>query len=270
MFRIVLSVSAEAAMLRSALLLLTALGIATATAPMPETPAPQEFRALATDTVQAGSPVLDPGVLRPYQLRRELTMTRGDSVRRFGRQSEVLTADTIGGRPVLLHVVTFDTPNALTVDSSWVDPVTLSPIRMQSSNQFRVVDLEFGTGTVRATTTPADSAPTTSEHPLAVRAFEWNMLPLALSSLPLRPGYTARIPVFSDRAGQVVWYSLRVAADTFLTRASGHRSPMWQIVARADSGGPDAQWWVSQRHHFVDQALVSEPGVSILYAREGL
>ena len=258
-------------MLRPALLLLTALGIATATAPMPDTPAPQRPGAPAlSDTVQAGSAALDPGVLRPYELRRELTMTRGDTVRPFGRQSEILTADTVEGRPVLLHVVTFDTPNALTVDSSWVDPATLSPIRMQSSNKFRVLDLEFGAGTVRATTTPAGGAPTTSEHPLAVRPFEWNMLPLALSSLPLRPGYTAQLPVFSDRAGRVVWYSVRVAADTFLTRASGYRSPMWQLVARADSGGPDAQWWVSQRHHFVDQALVSEPGVAMLYAREGL
>ena len=253
-------------MLRTTLLLLTALGIATATAPMPDPPAPQRPRT-ATDTVQAGSPALDPGVLHPYELHRELTMTRGDSVRPFGRQSEVLTEDTVAGRPVLLHVVTFDTPNALTVDSSWVDPATLSPIRMQSSNKFRVVDLEFSAAAVRTTTTPADSAPTTSEHPLAVRPFEWNMLPLALSSLPLRAGYTARLPVFSDRAGQVVWYSVRVAADTFLTRTSGYRSPMWQLIARADSGGPDAQWWVSQRHHFVDQALVSEPGVAMLYAR---
>lgn len=257
-------------MLRTTLLLLTALGIATATAPMPDTRAPQEPRPPSTDTVQAGSPALDPAVLRPYELRRELTMTRGDSVRPFGRQSEVLTADTLAGRPVLLHVVTFDTPNALTVDSSWVNPATLSPIRMQSSNKFRVVDLEFRAGSVRTTTTSADSAPRTSEHPLAVRPFEWNMLPLALSSLPLRVGYAARLPVFSDRAGQVVWYSVRVAADTFLTRASGYRSPMWQLVARADSGGPDAQWWVSQRHHFVDQALVSEPGVSMMYARAGL
>jgi hypothetical protein len=256
-------------MLRPALLLLTALGIATVTAPMPDTPVPRRPRIPAlSDTVEAGSPVLDPAILRPYGLRRELTMTRGDTVRPFGRQSEVLTAATVDGRPVLLHVVTFDTPNALTVDSSWVEPATLSPIRMQSSNKFRVLELEFGNGAVRATTTPAGGAPTTSEHPLTVRPFEWNMLPLALSSLPLRSGYTAQLPVFSDRAGRVVWYSVRVAADTFLTRAGGYRSPMWQLVARADSGGSEAQWWVSQRHHFVDQALVSEPGVSILYARE--
>ena len=178
-------------------------------------------------------------------------------MRPFGRQSEVLAEDTVAGRPVLLHVVTFDTPNALTVDSSWVDPATLSPNPDESSNKFRVVDsssvpLPF------TTTTPADSAPTTSEHPLAVRPFEWNMLPLALSSLPLRAGYTAGFQS-SPRAGQVVWYRSS-RADTFLTRTSGCRSPMWQLIARADSGGPDAQWWVSQRHHFVDQALVSERG----------
>jgi hypothetical protein len=256
-------------MLRSALLLLTALGIATATAPMPDTRASQRADLPAlSDTVQAGSPALDPGVLQPYELRRKLTMTRGDTVRPFGRQSETLAADTVGGRPVLLHVLTFDTPNALTVDSSWVDPATLSPIRMQSSNKFRVLDLEFSQGSVRATSTPAGGPPETSDHPLTVRPFEWNMLPLALSSLPLRPGYTAQLPVFSDRAGRVVWYTVRVAADTFLTRASGYRSPMWQLVARADSGAPDAEWWVSQRHHFVDQALVSEPGVAMRYERE--
>jgi hypothetical protein len=255
-------------MLRTTLLLLTALGISTATAPAPDTPAPQRPRAPASDTVQAGSPALTPGVLHPYELARTLTMTRGDTVRPFGRQRETLSSDTLDGRPVLLHVVAFDTPNALTVDSSWVDPATLSPLRMRSSNKFRVLDLEFGQGTVRATTTPAGGAPTSAEHRLDVRPFEWNMLPLALSSLPLRPGYQAALPVFSDRAGRVVWYTVQVAADTFITRASGYRSPMWQLVARPDSGGPDAQWWVSQRHRFVDQALVSEPGVAILYARE--
>jgi hypothetical protein len=256
-------------MLRTALLLLTALGVATAASPMPDTPqAPRSSTPTPFDTVQAGSPALDPAVLHPYELERKLTMTRGDTVRPFGTQRETLASDTLGGRPVLLHVVTFDTPNALTVDSSWVDPVTLSPIRMQSSNKFRVLDLEFSGRTVRATTTPASGAASTAEHRLDVRPFEWNMLPLALSSLPLRAGYRAELPVFSDRAGRVVWYTVRVAADTFLTRPSGYHSPMWRLVAHPDSGGPDAEWWVSQRHRFVDQARVSEPGVAILYARE--
>ena len=103
------------------------------TVEIPDNPATQRPNASAlSDTVQAGSPALDPGVLHPYELRRELTMTRGDTVRPFGRQSETLSSDTLEDRPVLLHMVTFDTPNALTVDSSWVDPATLSPIRTVS------------------------------------------------------------------------------------------------------------------------------------------
>jgi len=255
-------------MLRTPLLLVTALGISTAAARFRASPAPQRPGAWTSDTIQPGSPALDPGVLHPYELHRKLTLTRGDTARPFGTQRETLSADTLDRRPVLLHIVTFDTPNALTVDSSWVDPATLTPIRMQSSNRFRVLDLEFGRGTVRATTTPAGGAATTAEHRLEVRPFEWNMLPLALASLPLRPGYRAELPVFSDRAGRVVWYSVRVAADTFLTRASGYRAPMWQLVARADSGAPDAQWWVSQRHRFVDRALVSEPGAVMSYERK--
>jgi hypothetical protein len=255
-------------MLRTTLLLLTASGLATAGALTPQAGQPMDLHERPpADTVQAGSPVLDPSVLHPYQIERELTMTRGDTVRPFGRQRETLSPGRLGGRPVLLHVVAFDTPNARTVDSSWVDAGSLSPLRMRSSNKFRVVDLEFGRGTVRATTSPAGAAATTAEHRLGVRPLEWNMLPLALSSLPLRPGYRAELPVFSDRAGRVVWYSVRVAADTFITRASGYRSPMWLLVATPDSGAPEARWWVSQRHRFVDQALVSEPGVAMLYSR---
>jgi hypothetical protein len=41
----------------------------------------------------------------------------------------------------------------------------------------------------------------------------------------------------------------------------------WEVLATPDSAAPSARFWVSQRHRFVDRALVWEPGVSILYAR---
>ena len=170
-------------------------------------------------------------------------MTRGDTVRPFGRQSEILTADTVEGRPVLLHVVTFDTPNALTVDSSWVDPATLSPIRMQSSNKFRVLDLEFGAGYRprhhHAGGRRADDQRAPAGGP-AVRV-EHAAARSLVAAAP--PGYTAQLPVFSDRAGQVVWYSVRVAADTFLPapaatgRRCGSSSPGRIPAAPMPNGG---------------------------------
>lgn len=220
------------------------------------------------DTVQAGDAVVDAARLRPFSLLRRLTLTRGDSVRPFGRQSEALTTATLDGRPVLLDVLTFETPNATTVDSSWIDARTLRPLRMRSTNAARVVALEFDGQNIRGGTTPSAGAPTTLDQRLEVRPFEWNMFGLAVSALPLSTGYRATMPVYLDRFGRVIWYAVEVVRDTSLTRANGSQAPMWEVVATGDSAAPSARFWVSQRHRFVDRVLVWEPGVSILYARE--
>lgn len=180
-----------------------------------------------------------------------------------------MSATTLEGRPALLHVLTFDTPSALTVDSTWVDATSLAPIRMLSANRSRTAIVEFEPGKVRTTTIPTGGVAAVSEHRVAAPSFEWNMLPIALAALPLRAGYEATLAVFSERAGRVVWYGIEVTGDA-LARKSGYQAPMWRVIATPDSGGPSAQWWVSQRHGFVDQALISEPGISIRYSRSGL
>jgi hypothetical protein len=76
-----------------------------------------DHRPNVRDTVQAGDAVVDADRLKPFSLSRQLTLTRGDSVKPFGRQSEQLTSAMLGGQPVLLDVLTFDTPNAITVDT---------------------------------------------------------------------------------------------------------------------------------------------------------
>jgi hypothetical protein len=222
----------------------------------------------ASDTVQAGDPVVDASRLHPFSIERRLTLARGDSTVPFGRQSEQLTSDTLDGRPVYLDVLTFETPRATTVDSSWIDAATLQPLRMHSSNKARVVTLEFDGRRVRGRTVPAEGDPTSVDEELAVRPFEWNMFGLAVSALPLRPGYRATMPVYVDRFGSVIWYTVEVVRDTTLVRVSGFRAPMWEILATGDSVAPTARLWVSQRHRFVDRALLTEPGVSMTYARE--
>lgn len=250
---------------RLSVLALCALALAPPSARAPQLP---EFRSVSGDTIQAGDPRLDPSVLHGYSLVRTLRLTRGDTVKPFGRQSEELATATLGRRPVLLDVVTFDTPNAVTVDSSWIDAGTLQPIRMRSSNASRSVTLDFEGRRVRGGTVPASGPATTLNQDLGVRPFEWNMFGLALSALPLRPGFRATMPVYVDRFERVVWYGVEVVRDTSLVRASGFHAPMWEVVATADSAAPSARFWVSQHHRFVDQVLVWEPGVSILYARE--
>lgn len=233
--------------------------------PRPQRLPPAPGRTL--DTIQAGDASLDPSLLHPFSLERALTLTRGDTVKPFGHQSEALTMATLDGRSVLLDVLAFETPNATTVDSSWIDALTLQPLRMRSSNASRDVSLEFAGQRVRGRTVPAQGETTTLDQELGVKPFEWNMFGLAVSALPLSPGYRAVLPVYVDRFQRVVWYAIEVVRDTSIVRPSGFRAPMWEVVARADSVAPSARLWVSQRHRFVDQSLVWEPGVSILYAR---
>jgi len=220
------------------------------------------------DTVTAGAKAVSSSYLSDFTVVRRLTLTRGDSSRPFGTQTETLTSGRLNGRPTLLDVLVFDTPRARTIDSSWIDPQTLKPLRFFSHNAARTVTLDFAADRVRGQTTPADSAPTVFERELGVAPFEWNVLALAVAALPLREGYCANLPVYTDRLDRVSWYRVQVVGDTTIERKTRGPEPVWEVVARADTAAPEARYWISRRHRVVSRVLVSEPGISILYARD--
>jgi hypothetical protein len=220
------------------------------------------------DTVAAGARTVSSSHLSDFSVVRRLTLTRGDSSRPFGTQTETLTSGRLNGRPTLLDVLVFDTPRARTIDSSWIDSETLKPLRFQSHNASRTVKLDFAGDRVRGQTTPADSAATVFDRKLGVAPFEWNVLALAVSALPLREGYCARLPVYTDRLDRVSWYRVHVVGDTTIERKTRGPEPVWEVVARADTAAPEARYWISRRHRVVSRVLVSEPGISILYARD--
>ncbi len=220
------------------------------------------------DTVTAGARTVSSKYLTDFTVVRRLTLTRGDSSSPFGTQTETLTSGRLNGRPTLLDVLVFDTPRAKTVDSSWIDPATLKPLRFQSHNAARTVRLDFLADRVRGQSTPADSAPTVFDRRLGVAPFEWNVLALAVSALPLRHGYCASLPVYTDRFDRVSWYEVQVVRNTTINRKKRAPEPVWEVLARSDTAAPEARYWISQRHRVVSRVLVSEPGISILYARD--
>jgi hypothetical protein len=222
----------------------------------------------ACDTVTAGARTISGRYLTDFTVVRQLTLTRGDSSSHFGTQTETLTAGQLDGRPALLDVLVFDTPRARTVDSSWIDRETLKPLRFQSHNAARTVRLDFAADRVRGQITTADSAPTFLERRLGVAPFEWNVLALAVSALPLRPAYCARLPVYTDRFDRVSWYRVQVVGDTTIERKSRGPEAVWEVLAQPDSAAPQARYWISRRHRVVSRVLVSEPGISIMYARD--
>jgi len=220
------------------------------------------------DTVSAGAPQVSSRHLADFTVVRQMTLIRGDSVSPFGTQTETLTSARLGSRPTLLDVLVFDTPRGRTVDSSWIDSATLKPIRLKSDNLARSVTLEFQSGRVVGRTTPADSAPVVTSRRLEVSPFEWNVMALAVSALALRSGYCASLPVYSDRSGRVSWYRVEVVGETTIPRKSRGPEPVWEVTARADSAAPEVRYWISRRHRVVSRVLVSEPGISIVYARD--
>jgi hypothetical protein len=220
------------------------------------------------DTVQAGDLAISPKHLQPFTVVRQLMMTRGDSVTPFGTQTETLTSGRLNGRPTLLDVLVFRTPRGETVDSSWIDSRTLRPLRFQSNNATREITLNFEAQRVHGRIVPSAGAPTEVDQQLGARPFEWNILGLAIGALPLRTGYCAEVPVYSDRFGRVTWYSVEVLGDTTVPRKSRGAEPVWEVAARGETPAPQARYWVSRRHRVVSRVLVSEPGISIMYARD--
>jgi hypothetical protein len=220
------------------------------------------------DSVEAGDVTVAAQRLQPFTLLRNLTLTRGDTVKPFGRQTETLTSGEHRGQGVMLDVLVFDTPNGKTVDSSWVDARTLRPLRFQSNNASRAVGLEFDARQVKGRTVPSKGAPTEINQELAAQAFEWNVFGLAIAAMPLRVGYCAAVPVYSDRSGRAVWYKVTVEKETTIQRKSGRMEPVWDVRATADTTVPAARYWISRRHRVISRVLVSEPGISIMYARD--
>jgi hypothetical protein len=225
-------------------------------------------RVFGCDTVQAGDVAVSPKHLQPFTVVRHLMLTRGDSVTPFGTQTETLTSGRLNGRQTLLDVLVFRTPRGETVDSSWIDSHTLRPLRFQSNNAAREITLNFEGQRVHGRTTPSAGAPTVVDTQLGTRPFEWNILGLAIGALPLGTGYCAQVPVYSDRFGQVTWYTVEVIRDTTVPRKSRVAEPVWEVIARGETPAPEARYWVSQRHRVVSRVLVSEPGISIMYARD--
>jgi hypothetical protein len=223
---------------------------------------------LGCDTIQAGDAPISPKYLQSFTVVRHLRLTRGDSVMPFGTQTETLTSGRLNGRPTLLDILVFDTPRGKTVDSSWVDDRNLRPLRFQSSNAARAVTLDFEEERVRGRTVPSTGAPTDVDQQLGVRPFEWNMLGLAIGALPLRAGYCAALPVYSDRFGRVSWYTVKVVGDTTVPRKTRAAEPVWEVVATSETPAPSARYWVSRRHRVVSRVLVWEPGISVMYARD--
>ncbi|MGH7588892.1 MAG: alpha/beta fold hydrolase [Gemmatimonadota bacterium] len=144
------------------------------------------------------------------------------------------------GRPALLVVESAEGAMGSAVDSVWVDPQTLTPIRRTIHQGPAVITLAFADGAV---TGEIQAGPQTL--PVDVRTdgavFSTGpALELGLSTLPLEPGTGASIQLFEVLEGKVRPFRVEVKEpETVVTPAGSFEAT--PIAVTAADGSPDGQ-----------------------------
>jgi hypothetical protein len=148
------------------------------------------------------------------------------------RSDERLTS--YRGQDALLLVTTMQGPMGPLIDSALVYLRGLTPIWEVDRNGPRLTRYEYDRNQVRVTASTSDSAPSVEHHRYEWPVFNFEELDALVRSLPLRPGYEALVPLFSegDDAAEV---------DTVRVEQVDARG-IWQI-------------------RFADQAVVATVGV---------
>jgi hypothetical protein len=140
---------------------------------------------------------------------------------------------TYRGRPAVLQVAQVGGSQTY-VDSALMYRDGLAPIWEVSRNGTRVTRFTFDGSHVRTTVTNGEAAPDTKEHHYEVAVFPFQQLDAVIRSLPLRRGYEALLPLYSEGDDAV-------EIDT----------------VRVEDRGPNGVW----RVRFADPAIVATIGV---------
>ena len=160
-----------------------------------------------------GSPDVTTGHLVATSARyRYLARAAGDTTERemsTGRAEQVVTS--YEGKPALLLVKSSARGGQTTfLDSALVMHAGLAPVWETSRLGSRVTHYEYAGKRVRLTVTTPDSGTRSREHAYDVPVFHFNELDVLVSSLPLREGYEAIVPLYSEGSDELEMDSVRV------------------------------------------------------------
>ncbi|MFN8572115.1 MAG: hypothetical protein U0132_08665 [Gemmatimonadaceae bacterium] len=201
------------------------------------------FLALGANAVARGTSSSDMAMLLPGS--PDLTGThftnRCTDVVRFARAAGEQVEKQAGAQRVTEASTTYRGKPAVWLitsgqsDGAWVDSALiyrdgLAPI-VESFHSGKLAErYEYDGARVRVTHTQSDSAPVIKQHAYATPVFSFQQLDAVIRSLPLRRGYEAVLPLYSEGDDSV-------EVDTV------------QVVSRA----PDGVWQV----RFADPAIVA-------------
>ncbi len=203
-------------------------------------------------TIVAGDSVVDAEGLPHGTVVKRFYMIRGDSTSVIGIDSQTVKVVDIEGVRGLLSVQAFVASSGTTRDSAFGDPRTLRPYWHHSHNPARVMTLRFDGAHVAGHYVPARDSVRAVDQTLDAAVFDSNVADLVIASLPLAPGYHARLPVYIYERGGLVWYDVAVSGHEPVPMEHGGPVDAWKVSVR--SANVQTTWWIDRRTHAVVQS----------------
>ena len=128
-----------------------------------------------------------------------------------GRTEQVLMQHN--GKPAVMLVSSFSRKDQTFVDSALVMRSGLVPVWETSRFGSRVTRYDYAGKEVRLTITSPDSGTRTRQHTYDVPVFHFNELDVLIRSLPLRAGYEAILPLYSEGSDELEMDTVRVMSQ---------------------------------------------------------
>jgi hypothetical protein len=141
--------------------------------------------------IQPGSQKLNPAKIREREDTFTIVNYRDGKVLRESRLVRTVARIQDGARTVIRQAQVYNTPNGITVDTSWIDANTLEPVRYYADILTEKQEFRYKGSSLEGIITPRDSAPRTVSDTKAEAFFDMVSLDLLYAALPLEPGFSA-------------------------------------------------------------------------------
>lgn len=184
------------------------------------------------------------------------TLTYRQTAEVRGQPMEMTVTREVGGTtgdsPTWLVVERTDTPSGAAIDTVWLDRETLVPVRRAVHQGAASVHLTVGADSVLGSMqTPGGERPVRASVDGDV-FFEGASLQLAITTLPLAPGYATSFQTFDFMTGATEAFRLDVAdVETVEVEGAAVQALRVEIVPLEGAEGPTTMWVTETQPHRV-------------------
>ena len=217
-----------------------------------------------TGEVVAGDPQVDGTLIHAAVFLKRMTIVRNGEEKPVGMLKQELTELPNG----MLCTQTFDFQGQTSVDSAFFQHSTLIPRWHRSHNPKRIMKLDFQGRTVKGSYHPTGQPVEAINQLMEEPVFDSNILDLVIAALPLKQGYTAKVPFYVYEEGGLVWHNVTVEGEDVLRLSSGHTATCWKVLTANPKR--EITFWIEKKTREVFRSVVTLPNGEFRMERDEL